>query len=138
MFTNISYGEKAMKTSKILILTILVTIILMAAPASAYFSSQSIETKAERMVEIADGARDRVMDLVTLVEADEIAIEKIKEAGLDEQFYDDVSLCVEDGTIIGEWEAMEDGVGWIALEAAYDSLDIYEYEDALDSAQEAT
>ncbi len=77
----------------------------MAAPASAYFSSQSIETKAERMVEIADEARDRVLDLVALVEADETAMENITDAGLDEQFYGNVSLCVEEGTIIGEWRS---------------------------------
>jgi hypothetical protein len=113
-----------MKTSKILILSILLTIVVMAAPASAYFSSQSTETKAERMIEIVEGALDRVLDLVALVEADETAMEKITYAGLDDQFYGNVSLC-------------EDGEGWIALEAAYDSLDIYEYEDAIDRAREA-
>jgi len=58
------------KTSRIAVLMILVAVIAMAAPASAYFSSQSLETKAERVVEIADGARDSVFDLVDIVEAD--------------------------------------------------------------------
>jgi hypothetical protein len=114
-----------MKISKILILTILVTIIVMAAPASAYFSSQSIDTKAERIVEIAGEARDRVLDLVALVEADETAMEKITDAGLDEQFYGNVSLCVEDGE------------GLTALNRAYELLLAEEYEDAIDSAREA-
>ena len=109
----------------------------MAAPASAYFSSQSIETKAERIVEIADGARDRVLDLVVLVEADETAIENITDAGLDEQFYVNVSLCVEEGTIISEWETTEDGEGWIALNAANQSLLAGEYQDAIEYAKEA-
>ncbi len=114
-----------MKTSKILVLTILVTIIVMAAPASAYFSSQSIETKAERMVEIADGALDSVLDLVDLVEADETALEKITDAGLDDQFYGNVSLCAEDGE------------GLTALNIAYELLLGGEYQDAIDSAREA-
>ena len=97
----------------------------MAAPASAYFSSQSTETKAERMIEIADGALDRVMDLVALVEADETAMKKITDAGLEEQFDDNVSLCEEDGE------------GWIALEAANVYLEAGEYEEAIDSAREA-
>jgi tetratricopeptide (TPR) repeat protein len=125
MFNNVFCGEKGMKTSKILILSILLGIVVMAAPASAYFSSQSIETKAERMVEIADGALDRVLDLVALVEADETAMEKITDAELDDQFIDNVFLCEEDGE------------GWIALEAANDYLEAGEYEEAIDSAREA-
>jgi len=126
-----------MKTSKMAVLTILVTIIVMAAPASAYLSSQSLETKAERMVDIADGARDRVMDLVALVEADETAMENITDAGLDEQYYGNVSLCVEAGTLVGGIEVTEDGEGWTYLDAANQSLLDGEYQDAIDNAKEA-
>jgi tetratricopeptide (TPR) repeat protein len=125
MFNNLFCGEKGMKTSKILILSILLAIVVMAAPASAYFSSQSTETKAERMVEIADGALDRVMDLVALVEADETAMDKITDAELDDKFDDNVSLCEEGGE------------GWAALETANDHLEAGEYEEAIDSAREA-
>ena len=106
------------------ILTILVTIIVMAAPASAYLSSQNIETKAERMVDIADGARDRVLELVDLIEADPTAMELITDAELDGQFYNNVSLCV-------------DGEGWTYLNAANQSLLAGDYEDAIVNSKEA-
>ena len=116
---------------------ILVTVIAMASPASAYFSSQSLETKAERIVEIADGARDRVFDLVDIVEADTTAMELIIDAVLDGQFYGNVSLCVEAGTTVGGEITTENGTGWIYLDAANQALLAGEYEDAIDNAQEA-
>jgi tetratricopeptide (TPR) repeat protein len=126
-----------MKTSKIAILTILVTVIVMAAPASAYVMSQNIETKAERMVEIADGARDTVMDLVALVEANATAKQLILDADLDEDFYGNVSLCVKDGTIVNGTAVTGDGEGWTYLDAANISLLAGDYEDAIDNAREA-
>jgi len=126
-----------MKTSRIAVLMILVTAIATAAPASAYFSSQSLETKAERMVEVTDGALDRIMDLVEVVEADTDAMDLIIAAGLDEQFYDNVSLCVEEGTSVGGELTTENGTGWTYLDAAKQALLATEYEDAIDNAREA-
>ena len=94
------------------VLTILVTIIVMAAPASAYVSSQNIETKAERMVDIASEAQNRVTELVAIVEENATAMQLITDAELDEQFYGNLSLCVEQGTMVGGEEATEDGEGW--------------------------
>ena len=109
----------------------------MVAPASAYLSSQNIETKAERMVDIADGARDRVLELVDLIEADATAMELITGAGLDGQFYANVSLCVEEGTTVGGEETLEDGEGWTYLDTANQTLLAEEYEEAIDNAREA-
>ena len=126
-----------MKTSRIAVLMILVAVIAMAAPASAYFSSQSLETKAERVVEIADRARYSVFDLVDIVEADTTAMDLILDAGLDAQFYGNVSLCVEAGTTVGGEVTTENGTGWTYLDAANQSLLAGEYEDAIDNAREA-
>jgi tetratricopeptide (TPR) repeat protein len=126
-----------MKTSKIAILAILVSVIVMAAPASAYIMSQNIETKAERMAEIADKARDTVMDLVDRVEADTTAMELIIAAELDEQFYGNVSICVKAGTIVNGTVVTDDGEGLIYLNRANQSLLAGEYEDAIDNAREA-
>jgi hypothetical protein len=126
-----------MKIRRIAVLIFLATVIAMATPASAYFSSQSLETKAERMVEIAAGAQDRVFDLVDIVEANTTAMELIINAGLDGQFYDNVSLCAEAGTIVGGEETTENGIGWTYLDAANQSLLAGEYEDAIDNAREA-
>ena len=126
-----------LKQSKIAILMISVIAIAMVAPASAYLSSQNIETKAERMVDIADGARDRVLELVDLIEADATAMELITGAGLDGQFYANVSLCVEEGTTVGGEETLEDGEGWTYLDTANQTLLAEEYEEAIDNAREA-
>ena len=126
-----------MKTSKIAILAILVTVIVMAAPASAYITSQNIETKAERMVEIADEARDTVMDLVALVEANTTAMQLIKDAELDEQFYGNVSICVKAGTLVNGTAVTDDGEGWTYLNATNQSLLAGDYEDAIDNARAA-
>jgi hypothetical protein len=126
-----------LKQSKIAILMISVIAIAMVAPASAYLSSQNIETKAERMVDIADGARDRVLELVDLIEADATAMELITGAGLDGQFYANVSLCVEEGTTVGGEETLEDGEGWTCLDTANQTLLAEDYEEAIDNAREA-
>jgi tetratricopeptide (TPR) repeat protein len=126
-----------MKKSRIAVLTILVAIIAMAAPVSAYFSSQSLDTRAERIVEIADGARDSVLDLVDIVEADTTAMDLITSAGLDEQLYCNVSLCVEAGTTVGGEITTENGTGWEYLYAANQSLLDGEYEAAIGNATEA-
>jgi len=126
-----------LKTSKIAILAILVTVIVMAAPASAYITSQNIETKAERMVEIADEARDTVMDLVALVEANTTAMQLIKDAELDEQFYGNVSICVKAGTLVNGTAVTDDGEGWTYLNTANQSLLAGDYEDAIDNARAA-
>ena len=126
-----------MKTGKLAILMILVTVIAMAAPASAYITSQNIETKAERMVEIADQAQDTVMDLVARVEANATVMQLIKDADLDEQFYDNVSLCVKAGTIVNGKAVPEDGEGWTYLNDANNSLMAGDYEGAIDNAREA-
>jgi len=126
-----------LKTSKIAILAILVTVIVMAAPASAYITSQNIETKAERMVEIADEARETVMDLVALVEANATAMQLIKDADLDEQFYGNVSVCVKAGTLVNGTAVTANGEGWTYLNTANQSLLAGDYEAAIDNAREA-
>ena len=126
-----------MKTSRIAVLMILVAVIAMAAPASAYFSSQTLETKAERMVEIAEEAQEKVLDLVDIVESNATVMELIIDAGLDGQFYDNVSLCVEAGTTVGGEITTENGTGWTYLDAANQALLAGEYEDAIDNAREA-
>ena len=94
------------------------------------------------MTEIAENAREKALNSVSLVQADETAMSKIIDAGLDAQFYDNVSLLVEEGTVYesiayGTWEADTDGQGWIALDDAKQALLDMEYEDSISYSQEA-
>ena len=128
-----------MKRSKFAIVAILITVVAMVAPASAFIGSQNIETKAERMVEIAYSAQETIMGIVTRVEDNTTAYDLLLAADLDELFYANVSLCVADGTSLNKTEITVDGDGeaWSLLDAANVSLFAGEYEDAIEGARDA-
>jgi tetratricopeptide (TPR) repeat protein len=126
-----------LKRSKMAILAILLSVIVIAAPASAFITSQNTETKAERMVEVAANAQEAVMEIVAQVEANTTAWQMLLDADLDEQFYGNVSLCVEAGTLVNGTAVIDDGEGWTYLTTANQSLEADEYEDAIDNAREA-
>ena len=136
-----------MKRSKFAIVAILITVVAMVAPASAFITAQNIETKAERMVDIASDAREIIMDIVAQVETNETAYVMLLNADLDELFYGNVSLCVEIGTLLnetdftsiesGHFEVVENGDGWVYLNTATNSLLNLQYEDAIESARDA-
>ncbi|MGD2066346.1 MAG: hypothetical protein PVI43_04150 [Candidatus Bathyarchaeota archaeon] len=126
-----------MKRSKTTILAIVLAIIVMAAPASALLGSQNIETKAEIMVEIAYGAQETVMGIVTRLEDNSTAYQMLLDADLDELFYGNVSLCVENQTEVNGTIVNADGEGWAFLDAANVSLYAEEYELAIENATEA-
>ncbi len=126
-----------MKRSKLAIVAILVTVVAMAAPASAFITAQNIETKAERMVDIAYGAQETIMGIVTRVEDNATAYDLLLAADLDDLFYGNVSLCVANQTVINGTAVNADGEGWILLDAANVSLYAGEYEDAIEGARDA-
>ena len=126
-------GEQGMKRSKLAIAAILIIVVAMVAPASAFITAQNIETKAERMVYIAYDAQETIMGIVTRVEINATAYDMLLAADLDEFFYANVSLCVADGTTLNKTEitVIGDGEAWILLDAANVSLYAGEYEDAI-------
>ena len=128
-----------MKRSKLAIVAILLTIVALAAPVSAFIGSQNIETKAERMVEIAYDAQETIMGIVTRIEDNATAYDLLLTSDLDELFYANVSLCVADGTTLNKTEitVTGDGEAWALLDAANVSLYAGEYEDAIESARDA-
>lgn len=126
-----------LKTSKIAILVVIVIAIATIAPASAYFSTQNTEIKAERIVDIADEALDTVMDLVQRIEDNASTVQLIEDAELDDEFYGNVSLCVEEGTEVNGTAVTESGEGWTYLNASKTALANGEYENATDNAREA-
>ncbi|MCW8802700.1 MAG: hypothetical protein OQK81_05015, partial [Candidatus Bathyarchaeota archaeon] len=76
-----------MRKNKIAILMVIITVAVMIAPASAYFAGQNVETKAERMVDIAEEALERIMDLKVTVEtdtSDPTIMELLEDAELDD------------------------------------------------------
>lgn len=123
---------------------ILITVAIMIAPASAYFGGQNVEVKAENMVDIAENALEAVMDLVETVETDTntpTMKEMIETAGLVDDFYGNVSLCVEEGTLVNGITVTENGTGWEALNESKEALLVAlapeDYEEVIDKAQEA-
>jgi len=105
-------------------LAMLVSVIMTAAPASAilYGQGQIQEAPAEELVEVADKAEQQVKNLIDLVYANETALQKIEEGGLLDEIEGNVTLY---------------GEGVANLTAAYDSLEISDYDAAVDYATEA-
>jgi tetratricopeptide (TPR) repeat protein len=111
------------KTSKIAIVVILAAIIVMAAPVSAaMFHGQSESDRAEKIVELADKAGQKVEDLIALVYANDTILEIIENATLLDELEGNVTLYDE---------------GVANVTAAYDALEAEDYENAVGNATEA-
>ena len=113
-----------MKKRQLVVLAMLVSVIMAAAPVSAIFSGQGQiqATPAEELVEVADRAEQQVKNLIDLVYANETALQKIEDVGLLDELESNVTLY-------------EEGVG--NLTAAHDALELADYEGAVDYATEA-
>ena len=112
-----------MKTSKIAIVIILATVIVMAAPASAaMFYGQSESVKAEKIAELADKAGQKVENLIELLYVNETALEMIENATLLDELEGNVTLFDE---------------GTANVTAAYEALEAEDYEGAIANATQA-
>jgi len=121
---NVLVVIKMMSKRQLTVLTMLVSVIMAAAPVSAIFYGQGQiqATPAEKLVEVADRAEQQVKNLIDLVYDNETALEKIEEVGLLDALESNVTLY-------------DEGVG--NLTAAHDALDAEDYEGAVDYATEA-
>lgn len=109
-----------MKTSRIAIVIILATLVVIAAPASAaMFYGQDPSARAEKIVEFADRAGQRVEDLIDLVYVNTTAIEA---AGLLDELEGNVTL-------------FDEGVANVT--AAQFALEAEDYEGAIGNATQA-
>ena len=113
-----------MSKRQLVVLAMLVSVIMTAAPVSAIFYGQGQiqATPAEQLVDVADSAEQKVNDLIDLVYANETALEMIDDVGLLDSLENNVTLYGE-------------GVG--NLTAAHDALEIEDYEGAVEYATEA-
>jgi translation initiation factor 2B subunit (eIF-2B alpha/beta/delta family) len=111
------------KASKVAIVIILATVIVMAAPASAaMFHGQSESVKAEKIVELADKAGQKVDNLIALVYVNETVLEMIETATLLDELEGNVTLFDE---------------GTANVTAAYVALESEDYEGAVANATQA-
>ncbi|MFZ7136801.1 MAG: hypothetical protein ACOWW1_00045 [archaeon] len=119
-----------MRKNKIAILMVLITVAVMIAPASAYFAGQDVETKAERMVDIAEDALERIMELKETVETDPNTpsiSELLTDAGLYDYYLGNISLCEGDG----------DGLAYLTAAQAALEEEEPDYDAVIDDAREA-
>jgi len=111
------------KTSKLAIVIVLATIIVMAVPVSAaMFYGQSEGDKAEKIVELADRAGQKVENLIDLVYVNDTVLEMIDNATLLDELEGNVTLFDE---------------GKANVTAAYDALEAEDYEGAVANATQA-
>jgi tetratricopeptide (TPR) repeat protein len=112
-----------MKKRQLVVLAMVVSVIMAAAPVSAIFGQGQIQaTPAEELVEVADRAEQQVKNLIDLVYANETALQKIEDVGLIDELEGNVTLY-------------DEGMG--NLTAAHDALELGDYEGAVDYATEA-
>ncbi len=113
-----------MGRSRIAVLILLATVIASTAPVSAIFyaQGQNQESTAEKFVELADGAGQKVKDLIDLVYANETALQTIEDTGFLDELEGNVTLYYE---------------GSENVTNAYDALAVGNYEGAIANATEA-
>lgn len=109
---------------RIAVLILLATIIASIAPVSAIFyaQGQNQESTAEKFVELADKAGQKVKDLIDLVYANETALQTIGDAGLLDELEGNVTLYYE---------------GAENVTNAYNALAVEDYDGAIANATEA-
>ena len=111
------------KASKLAIVIILAAIIVMAAPVSAaMFHGQSESAKAEKIVELADKAGQKVENLIALVYVNETVLEAIETATLLDE-------------LVGNETLFDEGTANVT--AAYAALEAEDYEGATANATQA-
>ena len=112
-----------MSKKKLVVLAMLVSVIISAAPVSAMFGQGQVQaTSAEQLVAVADRAEQQVKSLIDLVYTNETALNKIEEVGLLDALEQNVTLYDE---------------GVETLAAAHVALELGDYEGAVGNATEA-
>jgi translation initiation factor 2B subunit (eIF-2B alpha/beta/delta family) len=113
-----------LKPNKITIAIILVAIVAMAAPASAaiYHGGQSESDKADKIVQVAENAGEKVENLIALVYVNETALEMIENANLIDDLEGNVTLFDK---------------GTANVTAAYAALAAEDYEGTIANATRA-
>jgi flagellin-specific chaperone FliS len=114
---------KMMSKRQLVVLAMLVSVIITAAPVSAMFGQGQVQaTPAEQLIAVADKAEQQVKNLIDLVCTNASALDTIEEVGLLDALENNVTLY-------------DEGVG--NLTAAHAALDAEDYEGAVDYATDA-
>jgi hypothetical protein len=113
-----------MKKGQVASLMIVVSVLISAVPISSmlYGQGQIQSNPVESLVELANGAEQEVENLIDLVFSNETVLQKIEDANLFNQLEGNVSLY---------------GEGVQFLNMAYDSLEVSDYQKAVDYSTEA-
>ena len=121
---NVFVVIKMISKRQLVVLAMLVSVIMAAAPVSAilYGQGQVQATPAEQLVDVADKAEQQVKNLIDLIYANETAVDKIEEVGLLDELESNATLYDE---------------GVENLTATHDALELGDYEGAVDYATDA-
>jgi len=110
------------KRSKIAVTIALTLLLISMGSTAAVLGQPTPETRAARIVEVAEGASEKVEDFIFLIDSNDTAKDMIDDAGLTEAFEGNVTLY---------------GEGVEKVEDAGECLAIDDYEGAMDNATEA-
>ena len=113
-----------MRKRQLVVLAILGSVLIMAAPVSAIFGQSQVQaTSTEQLVEVADKAEQQVKNLINLVYADDTTLDAIEDVELLDELEGNVTLYNNEGLV--------------NLAAAQDALTLEDYESAVDYATNA-
>jgi flagellin-specific chaperone FliS len=122
-FANELFVIQMMSKRQLVVLAMLVSVIMTAAPVSAMFGQDQVQaTPEEQLVEVADNAEQQVKNLIDLLYANDTALDTIEEVGLLDELESNVTLYDE---------------GVIKLAKAHEALEAEDYEGVVDYANEA-
>jgi hypothetical protein len=116
-----------MEKSKVIAFAIIVLLVSTTLPAMIFVSGQTNQTIEEKMVTLAEEAKDQVQNLITFAYSENTTLEKIENASLTHEFESNITLYQTEGlnSLAVAQEALANSDYDLAADSALEALQIF-------------
>jgi hypothetical protein len=116
-----------MEKSKVIAFAIIVLLVSTTLPAMIFVSGQTNQTIEEKMVTLAEEAKDQVQNLITFAYSENTTLEKIENASLTHEFESNITLYQTEGlnNLATAQEALANSDYDLAADSALEALQIF-------------